>query len=400
MNFIDDNSSDDFIYLDYAATTPVDPRVLETMASSQSTVCGFANPSSSHPAGRRSSENVATAAGQLAALLHTAPERLVWTSGATESNNLAIVGAARQRAHRGKHLITMLTEHNAVSDVFRALQTQGFDVTWLKPDSSGSLVLADLREAIRDDTQLVSVMYVNNETGVVQDIAQIGATCRERDVLVHVDAAQAVGKLPIDLSALAVDFLSMTAHKLYGPKGVGALYIADRPGVHVEPLLFGGGQQQRIRPGTLAAPLIAAFGRAAEVASASMQDDIAHLTMLRDRLWSGIKGVQGIQVNGDLESGFPGVLNVSVADVEGESLLLALEPLCVATGSACNSKNQEPSYVLRALGRTDDEAQSAIRFSFGRPTTVEEVDLAIQLYRDAVAKLRALAPQARSRDKS
>ena len=400
MNFIDDNSSDDFIYLDYAATTPVDPRVLETMASLQSTVGGFANPSSAHPAGRHSSENVATAAGQLAALLHTAPERLVWTSGATESNNLAIIGAARQRAHRGKHLITMLTEHNAVSDVFRALQSQGFEVTWLKPDSSGLLALADLRAAIRDDTQMVSVMYVNNETGVVQDIAQIGAICRERDVLMHVDAAQAVGKLPIDLAALPIDFMSMTAHKLYGPKGVGALYIADRPGVHVEPLLFGGGQQQRIRPGTLAAPLIAAFGRAAEVASASMQDDIAHLTMLRDRLWSGIKDVRGIQVNGDLESGFPGVLNVSVADVEGESLLLALEPLCVATGSACNSKNQEPSYVLRALGRTDDEAQSAIRFSFGRPTTIEEVDLAIQLYRDAVAKLRALAPQARSRDNS
>jgi len=394
------NSGADFIYLDYASTTPVDPQVLETMAASQGAAGNFGNPSSTHLAGRRSSESIARAAEQLAALLHTTPERLVWTSGATESNNLAIIGAARQRAHRGKHLITMLTEHNAVSDVFRALQSQGFDVTWLKPDSSGSLALADLRAAIRDDTQMVSVMYVNNETGVVQDIAQIGAICRERDVLMHVDAAQAVGKLPIDLSALPIDFMSMTAHKLYGPKGVGALYIADRPGVHVEPLLFGGGQQQRIRPGTLAAPLIAAFGRAAEVASASMQDDIAHLTMLRDRLWSGIKGVQGIQVNGDLESGFPGVLNVSVADVEGESLLLALEPLCVATGSACNSKNQEPSYVLRALGRTDDEAQSAIRFSFGRPTTVQEVDLAIQLYRDAVAKLRALAPQARGRDGS
>jgi cysteine desulfurase len=394
------NSSADFIYLDYAATTPVDPRVLQTVVASQGAAGDFGNPSSTHLAGRRSAENIATAAEQLAALLHTTPQRLIWTSGATESNNLAIFGAARQRAHRGKHLITMLTEHNAVSDVFRALQTRGFDVTWLKPDSSGSLVLADLRAAIRDDTQLVSVMYVNNETGVVQDIAQIGATCRERDVLMHVDAAQAVGKLPIDLSALAVDFLSMTAHKLYGPKGVGALYIADRPGVHVEPLLFGGGQQQRIRPGTLAAPLIAGFGRAAEVASASMQDDFAHLTMLRDRLWKGIARVPGIQVNGDLETGFPGVLNVSCADVEGESLLLALEPLCVATGSACNSTNQEPSYVLRALGRTDDQAQSAIRFSFGRPTTAGEVDFAIQRYCEAVAKLRALAPQTQVRDRA
>jgi len=394
------NFSGDFIYLDYAATTPVDPRVLDTMASLQGAAGNFANPSSIHLAGRRSSESIAIAAGQLAALLQTTPQRLVWTSGATESNNLAIIGAARQRAHRGKHLITMLTEHNAVTDVFRALQSQGFDVTWLKPDSSGSLALADLRSAIRDDTQLVSIMHVNNETGVLQDIAQIGAACRDRDVLVHVDAAQAVGKLPIDLSALPIDFLSMTAHKLYGPKGVGALYIADRPGVHVEPLLFGGGQQQRIRPGTLAVPLIAGFGRAAEIASASMQDDIAHLTMLRDRLWAGIERVPGIQVNGDLETGFPGVLNVSVADVEGESLLLALEPLCVATGSACNSMNQEPSYVLRALGRTDDEAQSAIRFSFGRPTTVGEVDLAIRHYCEAVAKLRALAPQTHVRDRA
>jgi cysteine desulfurase len=236
-------------------------------------------------------------------------------------------------------------------------------------------------------------MHVNNETGVVQDVERIGAACRERGVLLHVDAAQSVGKLPINLSELAIDLLSTTAHKLYGPKGIGALYIADRPDVHVEPLLFGGGQQRRIRPGTLAAPLIAGFGRAAEIASASMQDDVGHLTMLRDRLWSGIADLPGLQVNGDIETGFPGVLNVGVADVEGESLLLALEPLCVATGSACNSTNQEPSYVLRALGRTDDEAQSAIRFSFGRPTTTEEVDFAVRHYRDAVNKLRTLAPQ-------
>jgi cysteine desulfurase len=394
------NSGSDFVYFDYAATTPVDPRVVETMAESQGTAGDFANPSSAHLAGRRSSENIATAAAQLAALLQTTPDRLIWTSGATESNNLAIIGAARQRAHRGKHLITMLTEHSAVTDVFRALQSQGFEVTWLKPDSNGSLALADLSSAIRADTQLVSVMFVNNETGVVQDIAQIGASCRARDVLLHVDAAQAVGKLPIDLSSLPIDLLSMTGHKIYGPQGIGALYIANRPGVHVEPLLYGGGQQQRIRPGTLPAPLIAGFGRAAEIASASMQDDIAHLTMLRDRLWNGIKDVPGIQVNGDLETGFPGVLNVSVADVEGESLLLALEPLCVATGSACNSRNQEPSYVLRALGRTDNEAQSAIRFSFGRPSTVEEVDFAIQRYLEAVTKLRALAPQPRVRDQA
>lgn len=385
-------SGGDFIYLDYAATTPVDPRVIETIASLQGVAGDFANPSAVHPAGRRSSEHVAVAATQLAALLHTTPDRFIWTSGATESNNLAIIGAARQRAHRGKHLITMLTEHKAVTDVFRALQEEGFDVTWLRPASDGVLDIADLVAAIREDTQLVSIMHVNNETGVVQDIERIGVTCREHDVLLHVDAAQSVGKLSINLSELDIDLLSTTAHKLYGPKGIGALYIADRPEVHVEPLFFGGGQQRRIRPGTLAVPLIAGFGRAAEISAASMEADHAHLTSLRDRLWKGIRDVPGVSPNGDPEMTFPGLLNVSVANIEGESLLLALEPLCVATGSACNSTNQEPSYVLRALGRTDSEAQSAIRFSLGRPTTGGEIDFAIRHYRDAVTKLRALAP--------
>ncbi len=390
------NSDTELVYLDYAATTPVDPRVCETMAGLQGVGGDFANPSAIHPAGRRSSEHIAVAATQLATLLQTTPERLIWTSGATESNNLAIFGAARQRAHRGKHLITMLTEHKAVTDVFRALQSQGFDVTWLKPDSSGVLDIDDLEAAIRADTQLVSVMHVNNETGVVQDIARIGSTCRDRGVLLHVDAAQSVGKLPLDLSALAIDLLSMTAHKLYGPKGIGALFIADRPDVHVEPLLYGGGQQRRIRPGTLAVPLIAGFGHAAEIAADSMAEDHAHLSMLRGRLWDGIRDVPGVSANGDPQTTFPGLLNASVADIEGESLLLALEPLCVATGSACNSTHQDPSYVLRALGRSDREAQSAIRFSLGRPTTISEVDFAIQRYRDAVAKLRALAPQTRA----
>jgi len=388
------NSPDRLVYLDYAATTPVDPRVAETMAGLQGADGDFANPSAIHPAGRRSSEHIARAATQVASLLNTQPERLVWTSGATESNNLAIIGAARHREHRGKHLITMLTEHKAVTDVFRALEGQGFEVTWLKPDQRGVLDVADLESAMREDTQLVSIMQVNNETGVWQDIERIGNCCRERDVLLHVDAAQAVGKLPIDLSALAVDFVSMTAHKLYGPKGVGALYIADRPGVHIEPLMFGGGQQQRLRPGTLPAALIAGFGRAAEIAAACLHDDLEHLAMLRSRLWAGIEDVPGVQLNGDLGASFPGLLNVSVADIEGESLLLALEPLCVATGSACNSHNQEPSYVLRALGRTDNEAQSAIRFSLGRQTSIDDIDFATEQYRNAVQKLRLLAPEA------
>ncbi len=235
-------------------------------------------------------------------------------------------------------------------------------------------------------------MHVNNETGVVQDIDAIGTICHERGILFHVDAAQSVGKLPIDLASLPVDLLSTTAHKLYGPKGVGALYVADRSGCHIEPLVHGGGQQRGLRPGTLAAPLIAGFGKAAEIAGSRMQDDLAHLSALRDRLWAGIGDVAGILRNGDAENSFPGILNVSVDDIEGESLLLALEPLCVATGSACNSKSGEPSGVLRALGLTDDLAQSAIRFSFGRPTTDAEVDFAAARYREAVEWLRGLAP--------
>ena len=385
-------SSESLIYLDFAATTPVDPRVVETMSRLQSGDGDFANPSSTHLAGRRSSAFVDIAAQQLASLLGTTPQRLIWTSGATESDNLAIIGAARHRESRGKHLITMLTEHKAVTDVFRALQQQGFEVTWLKPESNGVLDLALLEAAMRDDTQLVSIMHVNNETGVVQDIAAIGSLCRERGILAHVDAAQSVGKLPINLSALPIDLVSMTAHKIYGPNGIGALYIADRPDVHIEPLMFGGGQQQRLRPGTLPVPLIAGFGHAAEIAAARIEDDRQHLSELRKRLWSGIRDIEGVRLNGDLDASFPGLLNVSVSGIEGESLLLALEPLCVATGSACNARNQDPSYVLRALGRSDAEAQSAIRFSLGRPTTAADVDFAISQYRHAVEKLRAIAP--------
>ena len=383
---------DDLVYLDYAATTPVDPDVAATMAALLTADGDFANPSAIHPAGRRSSRHVAQAAARLAALLNSVPERLIWTSGATESNNLAIQGAARAREHRGRHLITMATEHKAVTAVFRALERQGFDVTWLRPDKRGVLDPADLQAALREDTQLVSIMHVNNETGVMQDIVSIGELCRSHDVLYHVDAAQSVGKLPFDCSRLPVDLVSMTAHKLYGPKGVGALYVADRPGCNVIPLMHGGGQQRRLRPGTLPVHLIAGFGHAAEIAATRMENDGAHLTELRDRLWDGIRSVPGVTLNGDLASSFPGILNVCVAEVEGESLLLALEPLCVGTGSACNSQNQEPSYVLRALGRDDMEAQSAIRFSFGRPTTGADIDVAIERYRSAVERLRAIAP--------
>ena len=384
--------NDDIVYLDYAATTPLDPRVAEFMVELLADQTNFANPSSVHIAGRRASELVDNASAQLANLMNCRPSELIWTSGATEADNLAIIGAARYREADGKHLITMPTEHKAVTDAFAALERFGFDVTWLDPDASGRLDLDRLDRAFRDDTQLVSIMYVNNETGVVQDIAEIGQRCRDRDVLFHVDAAQAVGKLPFDLATLPVDLASMTAHKIYGPKGIGALYIADRPRCHVEPLTYGGGQQRMLRPGTLPVPLIAAFGLAAEVAMSSMSADFEHVQILRDRLWAGICPIAGVARNGDAANAYPGILNVSVDDIEGESLLLKLEPLCVATGSACNSEIQEPSYVLRALGLSDSLAQSAVRFSFGRMTSEKEIDFAIDRYRHAVEQLRAIAP--------
>ncbi|MGB5258714.1 MAG: aminotransferase class V-fold PLP-dependent enzyme [Woeseiaceae bacterium] len=380
------------IYLDYAASTPVDPQVADLMRECRTS--GFANPSSNHVAGRQSAALVEKAAEQLAALLNVDPGTLIWTSGATESDNLGIAGAAKLRAHRGRHLVTMRTEHKAVTDVFSWLEKQGFEVTWLLPDENGLLDLDSFRQALRPDTQLASIMYVNNETGIMQDVDAIGAICRETDVLLHVDAAQAVGKIHIDLGASPIDLLSLTGHKFYGPKGIGALYIADRPTCRVEPILFGGGQQRRIRPGTLPTDLIAGLGLAAEIAASRIDTDLAHLEKLRATLWKGIRGIDGLLLNGDLDAGFPGILNVSVEDVEGESLLLELDPICVATGSACNSKAQEPSYVLRALGRSDRLAESAIRFSLGRPTELEEVEVAARRYRDAVSRLRDLAPVA------
>ncbi|MDX1507758.1 MAG: aminotransferase class V-fold PLP-dependent enzyme, partial [Woeseiaceae bacterium] len=286
----------------------------------------------------------------------------------------------------------MSTEHKAVTDVFRHLEKSGFEVSWLDPGPDGVLDLQQLSAAIRDDTQLVSVMYVNNETGVIQDIAAIGDVCRERGVLYHVDAAQALGKLPIDVCALPVDLVSLTAHKMHGPKGVGALYVADRPHVQLEPVMYGGGQQRRLRPGTLPVHLIAGFGCAADIAATTMQDDLVRTASLRDQLWQGLQQVDGVVLNGHETQHYPGILNVGVGDIEGESLLLAMEPVCVATGSACNSRNQEPSYVLRALGRSDLQAQSAIRFSFGRMTTGAEIEFAIERYSRAVARLRELAP--------
>lgn len=383
------SAGSDFLYLDYAATTPLDPQVARRMQDVQAN--SYANPGSNHVAGRQSAAVVQQAAAQLGSLLNADPDRFLWTSGATESNNLAIVGAAKIRAHRGKHLVTMRTEHKAVVDVYKALEKQGFEVTWLAPDADGRLPTENLEAALREDTQLASIMHINNETGVVQDIGAFGEICRKHDVLFHVDGAQSVGKVHIDLGALPVDLLSLTAHKFYGPGGVGALYVAD--GVHIEPLMFGGGQQRGLRPGTPPVDLIAGLGEAAQIAAGRIDKDLENLTVLRESFWSGIRDVDGLQLNGSPDGGYPGILNVGVSDVEGESLLLALEPLCVATGSACNSQSQEPSYVLRALGRSDFEAQSAIRFSFGRQTTPADIDIATATYRHAVRKLRDLAPE-------
>ena len=379
------------VYLDYAASTPVDERVWARMREVSEQTC--ANPSSTHAAGRLTHDIIAAAAQQLGDLLNADPGTLVWTSGATESDNLAIAGGARYRAHRGRHIVSMRTEHKAVTDVLEKLAGEGFDVTWVEPDARGLLDPDVFGQALRPDTQLASIMHVNNETGVIQDIEALGTICRERDILFHVDAAQAAGKLTIDLAALPVDLMSVTAHKFYGPKGIGALYIADRPGCHVDPILFGGGQQRRIRPGTLPTELIAGFGQTAAIAAERIEADLAHLREMRTVLWQGMVDLDGILLNGDPD-GFPGILNVSADGVEGESLLLALEPLLVATGSACNSKSQEPSYVLRALGRSDLQAQSAIRFSLGRPTTRGEVEFAARRYREAVTRLRGLAPAA------
>ncbi len=323
-------------------------------------------------------------------MLNVDGESFIWTSGATESNNLAIQGVAKQREHRGRHLISMQTEHKAVVDVVRKLEKQGFDVTWLKPEADGKLPVERFENALREDTQMVSIMHVNNETGVLQDIAAIGALCRERGITFHVDGAQAAGKIPVDLATMPVDLYSLTAHKFYGPKGIGALYVAKE--TQLEPLMFGGGQQRRLRPGTLAVELIAGLGEAAALAASRIDDDLVQLAMLRKSLLQGIQGITGLHVNGPADGAYPGILNVGLPDIEGESLLFAMEPVCVASGSACNSQSKEPSSVLRALGRSDMEAQSAIRFSLGRNTSLVEINRAAAIYRDAVEKLRKLAP--------
>jgi cysteine desulfurase len=380
------------IYLDYAATTPVDDAVAAAMAGYLGRDGVYANASSlMHEPGRRAAAAVDAARRALAELVGAQPAELVFTSGATEADNLAVLGAARYFADRGRHLVTTRIEHKAVLDAARRLEREGFEVTWLEPDGEGRIDPARVAAALRDDTLLASVMWVNNETGVVNDVEAIGRVCRERGVLFHVDAAQAVGKLPVDLASLPVDFLALTAHKFYGPKGIGALYIADRPGVQVQPLLYGGGQERGLRPGTLPVHQIVGLGAAAARAQEELAAERGRLAALRQRLTAGLTGVADVLVNGAGAERIPGIVNVSVAGVDGESLFASLEPLAVASGSACNTTSGEPSYVLRALGRDDRLAGASVRFSLGRYTTEDEVDRAVRIFGRAVAHLRRIA---------
>lgn len=380
------------IYLDYAATTPVDEAVAAAMAHCLGRDGVYGNAASlMHEPGRRAAAAVDAARAELAALIGARTGELVFTSGATEADNLAVIGAARYFADRGRHLVTTRIEHKAVLDAARRLEREGWELTWVEPDAEGRIDPASVAAALRDDTVLAAVMWVNNETGVVNDVAAIGRLCRERGVLFHVDAAQAVGKLPIDLARLPVDFLALTAHKFYGPKGVGALYIADRPGVQVQPLLYGGGQERGLRPGTLPVHQIVGLGAAAARAREELPAERARLAALRDRLSAGVTAVDGVLVNGGGAERIPGIVNVSVAGVDGESLFASLEPLAVASGSACNTTSGEPSYVLRALGRDDRLAGASVRFSLGRYTTEDEVDRAVDIFTAAVERLRRIA---------
>ena len=381
------------IYMDYSATTPVDERVAEKMCTYLTRQGKFGNPASrSHKYGWEADDAVSEARNNVAALINADPREIVWTSGATESNNLAIKGIAHFYHKKGKHIITLKTEHKAVLDTCRQLEREGYEVTYLDPEANGLLDLAKLEAALRDDTILVSVMHVNNEIGVIQDIGAIGELCRSRKIFFHVDAAQSAGKLPIDLEALKVDLMSFSAHKIYGPKGIGALYVRRKPRVLLEAQMHGGGHERGMRSGTLATHQIVGMGEAFRIATEEMAAEEVRIRQLRDRLWDGLKGMEEVYLNGDFDQRVPGNLNVSFNYVEGESLIMALNDMAVSSGSACTSASLEPSYVLRALGRSDELAHSSIRFTIGRFTTEEEIDYIVERIQEKVGKLRDLSP--------
>ena len=379
------------VYLDYAATTPVDKRVAEKMIPYLTET--FGNPASnSHAFGWEAEEAVEKARADIAALINADSKEIVFTSGATESDNLAIKGAANFYKTKGKHLITVKTEHKAVLDTMRELERQGFEVTYLGVQENGLIDLEELKAAIRDDTILISVMWVNNEIGVVQDIPAIGEICRERKIIFHVDAAQACGKVPVDVEAAKIDLLSMSGHKVYGPKGIGALYVRRKPRVRLEAQMHGGGHERGFRSGTLPTHQIVGMGEAFRIAKEELEQDMAHYRKLRDIFLKGIEGIEEVYINGDLEHRAPNNLNVSFNFVEGESLIMAVKELAVSSGSACTSASLEPSYVLRALGRNDELAHSSLRITFGRMTTEEEVQFAAELIKSKIGKLRELSP--------
>jgi cysteine desulfurase len=379
------------IYLDYSATTPVDPRVAEKMIPYLTEF--FGNPASrSHAFGWRAEEAVEEARAHVAALINADPKEIVWTSGATEGNNLAIKGAANFYKTKGRHIITQKTEHKAVLDTCRELERQGFEVTYLPVDANGLVSLKEFEAAIRPDTILASIMMVNNEIGVIQPVWEIAELCKKKGVIYHCDAVQGGGRIEIDMQKFKADLLTITAHKMYGPKGIGALYVRRKPRVRIEAQIHGGGHERGFRSGTLATHQIVGFGEAARLAKLEMATENERIRALRDRLLKGIQEVEEAYVNGDLERRIPHNLNISFNFVEGESLIMAVKDLAVSSGSACTSASLEPSYVLRALGRSDELAHSSIRFTLGRFTTEEEIDYAVDLIKKKVAKLRELSP--------
>ena len=381
------------IYFDYAATTPVDPRVAEKMSECLSAEGKFGNPASrSHKYGWEAEEAIEVARRQVADLIGSDPREIVWTSGATESNNLAIKGVAYFYKSRGKHIITSKIEHKAVLDTCRHLERDGFEVTYLDPGEDGLVSPEEVRSAIREDTTIVSIMHANNEIGVINDIASIGAICREHGVFYHVDAAQSAGKIEIDVEAMKIDLMSLSAHKMYGPKGVGALYVRRKPRVRLEAQMHGGGHERGMRSGTLPTHQLVGMGEACGIAKAEMEEEQARLLKLRKRLWNGLKDLEEVYVSGDMDQRLPGLINMSFNYVEGESLIMSLPDLAISSGSACTSASLEPSYVLRALGLNDELAHSSLRFSVGRFTDEADVDQAIESVRKAVEKLRDLSP--------
>ncbi|NVK41520.1 MAG: IscS subfamily cysteine desulfurase [Oceanospirillaceae bacterium] len=381
------------IYLDYSATTPVDPRVAELMYQYLTLSGRFGNPASrSHQFGWEAEAAVEKARKQVADLVNADAREIVWTSGATESDNLAVKGVARFYRKKGNHIVTSSIEHKAVLDSCRYLEQEGFEVTYLDPDDQGLIPPQAVADALTERTTLVSIMHANNEIGTVNDIAAIGEICRERDVFFHVDAVQSAGKVPIDLKKLNVHLMSFTAHKLYGPKGIGALYVRRKPRVRLEALIHGGGHERGMRSGTLPTHQIVGMGEAFRIASGEMDNENARLLALRERLLSGFDGMEEVYVNGSLEHRIPGNLNISFNFVEGESLMMSLKGLAVSSGSACTSASLEPSYVLRALGRSDELAHSSLRITLGRFTTDEDIDKTVALIRAAVIKLRDLSP--------